>query len=135
MAKPISYTPPTPPYTAASDELDDLVRALHDSGLLRALAGAARAYPQLLGTLLHGVDAGTLRSAIALSGALKGLDPETSERVAEGVRHARTRAAESASGKAEGPIALLKRLRDPDTRRGLTATLAALAAIGSSLPR
>ena len=48
MARSLAYTPPTPPDTAARDELDDLVDALHESGLLRALAGGARAYPTLL---------------------------------------------------------------------------------------
>lgn len=48
MAASLGYTPPTPPDTAAQDEVDDLVRALHESGLLRALAGGARSYPRLL---------------------------------------------------------------------------------------
>ncbi len=135
MATPMGYTPPTPPDTSVSDEVDDLLQALHDSGLLRALAGVARAYPELLGVALKGVDADSLRSGIALTGALKGLDPDESERVAAGVRKARRDARSGATGKAEGPLALLGRLHDPNTRRGLSAALAALAAIGSSLPR
>ncbi len=135
MATPLGYTPPTPADTAASDEVDDLVQALHESGLLRALAGASRAYPQLLSTALDGVDADALRSAIALAGALRDLDPQESEQLAEGIRSARSEAVAAASAKPEGPIALLRRLRDPNTRRGLSAALAALAALGSSLPR
>ncbi len=135
MATSLGYTPPTPPDTSATDEVDDLVRALHESGLLRAMAGGARAYPELLGMALKGVDADTLRSAIALTGALRDLDPQESEQVAAGIRRARHDARVAASGKPEGPLALLRRLRDPDTRRGLSATLAALAAIGGALPR
>ena len=48
-----------------------------------------------------------------------------------GIRRART-GARAAAAEPEGPLALFRRLRDPDTRRGLAA---ALAAIGGSLPR
>jgi uncharacterized protein YjgD (DUF1641 family) len=135
MARSLSYTPPTPPDDQARDELDDLVRALHDAGLLRAMAGGARAYPQLLRSVLATVDVGTMRSVIALAGAVGELDAEQTERVARGVREARADAARAGRGRPEGPLALLRRLRDPDTRRGIAALLAALAAIGRSLPR
>ncbi len=135
MSRPLGYTPPTPPDTAASDEVDDLVQALHDSGLLRALAGGARAYPDLLTTLLRAVDADTVRSALALAGGLRDLDPDESQKVADGIRRARTDAAAAAAAKPEGAWALFKRVRDPDTRRGISAALAALSALGGSLPR
>lgn len=135
MATQLSYTPPTPPDTAAQDEVDDLVAALHESGLLRAFAGAVRAYPQLLTLLMKSVDADTLRSSIALAGSLKDLDPEESHKVAAGIRRARSEAAHAAQGKPEGPIKLFRRLRDPDTRRGFSAALAGLAAVGGSLPK
>ncbi|GAA2062994.1 DUF1641 domain-containing protein [Williamsia deligens] len=133
MARSLGYTPPTPPDTGARDELDDLVEALHDTGLLRALAGGARAYPTLLRTLLDAVDADTLRAGIALAGGLRDLDPTEAERLAGGIRRARSEATAAATGKPEGPVALLRRLRDPDTRRGLSAALAALSAIGGAL--
>ncbi|MGZ8177231.1 DUF1641 domain-containing protein [Williamsia sp. SKLECPSW1] len=133
MARSLGYTPPTPPDTAASDELDDLVEALHDSGLLRALAGGARAYPTLLKTLLDAIDADSLRAVLAVAGGLRDLDPDEAERLAGGIRRARSDAAAAATAKPEGPVALARRLRDPDTRRGLSAALAALAAIGGAL--
>lgn len=135
MATQLGYTPPRAPDTGPTDEVDDLVRALHESGLLRLMAGGARAYPQLLTTLMTSIDADTLRSTIALAGALRDLDPQQSEQVAAGIRRARTEAAAAASGEPEGPVALLRRLADPDTRRGLSAALAALRAVGASLPR
>jgi uncharacterized protein YjgD (DUF1641 family) len=135
MARSLSYTPPTPPDDQSRDELDDLVRALHDAGLLRAMAGGARAYPQLLRSVLATVDVGTVRSIIALAGAVGELDAEQTERVARGIREARADAAHAGRGKPEGPLDLLRRLKDPDTRRGIAALLAALAAIGRSLPR
>lgn len=135
MATSLGYTPPTPPDTTASYEVDDLVRALHESGLLRAMAGGARAYPQLLRHLLTTLDAETIRSTISLAGALRDLDPDESERVAVGIRRARSEAAAAAAAEPEGPVKLFRRLRDPDTRRGIAAALAALAALGSSLPR
>ncbi|WP_432479471.1 DUF1641 domain-containing protein [Nocardioides sp. GXQ0305] len=133
MATSLGYTPPSPPDTAAHDDLDDLVKALHESGLLRAAAGGARSYPQLLRGVLHAVDAGTVRSFVALSGSLRGLDPDRSEQVAAGVRRARAAAATAATGEPEGIRALFRRLRDPDTRRGISAVLAALAALGTAL--
>lgn len=135
MATSLGYTPPTPPDTAARDEVDDLVDALHESGLLRAMAGGARAYPQLLRHVLEALDARTLRSLIALTGALGELDPDQAERVAEGIRRAREASSRAAAGAPEGPLALLRRLRDPDTRRGIAAALAALAAVGQALRR
>jgi len=135
MATPLTYTPPTPPDTSSSDEVADLVAALHDSGLLRALAGGARSYPQLVKLAVDTVDAPTLRSLIALSHALSDLDPHVSERVADGVLDARRAARAAASRPPEGPLALLRRLRDPNTRRGLSAALAALAALGGALAR
>ena len=103
MARQLGYTPPTPPDSQARAELDDLVEALHDAGLLRALAGGARSYPDILRLLLRSVDAQTLRSLVALSAAATDLDPAGTERVARG------------------------------TRRGLAAAIAALAALGSAL--
>ncbi len=134
MARPLSYTPPTPPDTAARDELDDLAQALHESGLTRVVAGAARAYPDLLRLVMDSVEPGTLRSVAALGGAAKGLDPATAQRLADGVRQARSDAVAASAGRPPGPVALLRRLLDPDTRRGLAAVLAALRAVGAALP-
>lgn len=134
MARPLSYTPPTPPDTGARDELDDLTRALHESGLLRAVTGAVRAYPELLAMLMGTLDPATLRSAVALSGAARGLEPEAAERLAAGVRQARVDAVAAATGRPPGLLGLLRRLLHRDTRRGLVAALAALRAIGAALP-
>ena len=107
MARQLGYTPPAPPDSQARAELDDLVEALHEAGLLRALAGGARAYPDILRLLLESVDARTLRSLVALSGAATSLDPAGTERVARAVRRARSAAPQ--------------------------ASIAALAALGSAL--
>lgn len=135
MSRALSYTPPTPPDTAASDELADLVAALHESGLLRASAGTVRAYPELVSMLLDNLDARTLRSLVALSGALQDLDPDRSERAATGIRRARLAAVAASSGRPESALKLWRRLRDPDTRRGISAALAALSAVGKALGR
>lgn len=132
MAAPIGYTPPPAPDTGAQDDLDELVAALHDSGLLRALAGAVRAYPQLLTMLMEGIDARTIRSLISLASIVDGLDPDQTERLAKGLRQARVDATEAASGEPEGIRGLAKRMRDPDVRRGISAALAGLAAVGGA---
>lgn len=134
MAKSLSYTPPKPAHDPARAEVDDLVAALHESGLLRTVTGGVRAYPDVLRVLLQAVDADTVRSVLALSAAAGDLEPEASQRLARGVREARTAAAHAAGRRrAEGPFRLARRLLDPDTRRGLAAALAALAAVGAAL--
>ncbi len=133
MARQLGYTPPTPPDSQARAELDDLVEALHDAGLLRARAGGARSYPDILRLLLRSVDAQTLRSLVALSAAATDLDPAGTERVARGVRRARQAAPRAARGRPPGLLRLGWRMRRKDTRRGLAAAIAALAALGSAL--
>ena len=134
MAKPLTFAPPPPATDPAQDEVDDLVQALHEAGLLRVMAGAARADPDLLTSLLRAIDADTIRSAILLAGSLGDLDPEGSERIANGIKKAREDAAKAAGQKPPGFLRLAKRAHDKDVRRGLAAALAALAAVGSSLP-
>ncbi|QWC84657.1 DUF1641 domain-containing protein [Nocardioidaceae bacterium] len=136
MAKPLTYAPPTPQDTGPQDDVDDLVLALHESGLLRVMAGGARAYPQLLTSLLKAIDADAIRSGIALAGALGDPDPEAAEQLAQGIRKARKDAAAAAAdSRPPGFLRLAKRAHDKDVRRGLAAALAALAAVGSSLPK
>jgi uncharacterized protein YjgD (DUF1641 family) len=133
MATPLGYRPPDAVDDQARLELDDLVAALHDSGLLRTGAGAARSYPDLLRPLLRSIDARAVRSALELVQALGDLDPDASRRLSTGVRRARTAAAEAAAQPPEGPVRWWRRLRDPDTRRGISAALAGLAALGAAL--
>ena len=102
MARQLGYTPPAPPDSQARAELDDLVEALHEAGLLRALAGGARAYPDILRLLLESVEA-------------------------------RSAAPQAARGRPPGLLRLAWRLRRRNTRRGLAASIAALAALGSAL--
>ena len=133
MARPLGYTPPTPADSTAGHDVDDLVLALAESGLLRALAGAARSYPQLLHHVTGVTDPDVLRSLVLLARAFEDPDPDRTERLATGVRRARVAVADAASGPPEGPRRLLARLLDPDTRRGLSAVLSALAAVGGAL--
>ncbi|WP_340295671.1 hypothetical protein, partial [Aquipuribacter hungaricus] len=119
MARPLSYTPPVPPDTGAADELDDLVAALHESGLLRAAAGGVRAYPELLGLLMGSLDPAALRSVLALGGAAGGLDPQAAERLATGVRQARVSAVAAATGRPPGLLGLVRRLAHRDNPRGV----------------
>ncbi len=134
MAKSLGYTPPTPPDTAPDDALRDLVLALHESGLLRAAAGGVRRYPDLVHAALASDHSQEIRSLIVLLRALGDLDPGQAERIADGIRDARE-AAPRAAQDPRSTFGLLAQLRDPDTRRGLSAALAGLKAFGAAIGR
>lgn len=134
MARPISYTPPPVAHDPARDQVDDFVAALEESGLLRALTGAIRAYPDLAAMVVQRVDADTLRSLAALGALGQALDPEVTERYVGGVRAAVSAADEAATADdAPSVVGLLRGLGDPDVRRGAGALLAALGAFGRSM--
>lgn len=132
MAESLGYTPPTPPDTSVEDALNDLLVALHERGLLRAAAGVVRRYPDLINTALASDRSGEIRSVLLLLQALQDLDPEQVGRLADGVRDAREASVEAARDP-HSALGLLAQLRDPDTRRGLSAALAAVKAVGAAL--
>lgn len=134
MARPISYTPPPVAHDPGRAQVDDFVAALEETGLLRALTGTVRAYPDLAALVLEHVDADTLRSLAALGELGQSLDPEMTERYVDGVQAA-VAAGDRAATAASAPsvIALFRELGDPDVRRGAGALLAALGAFGRAM--
>lgn len=134
MATRIEYTPPPPAHDPAAEQLDDLVTALHDSGLLRAITGAVRASPELAELVVTRLDPERLRGLFALAGLTAVLSPDGAERFVAGARAA-AGAADEAVTTAEPPslVGLLRRLNDPDVRRGAAAVIAALGAFGAAV--
>lgn len=136
MARPVNYATPPVPDRAAERQVDDFVEALHESGLLRALTGAVRAYPELLELVVRRLDADTLRSLYTLAGALGKLDPAATERVV-GAGEDALAAADHTLEAREAPsvLDLLRSLGDADVRRGAGALLAGLGAFGRAMKR
>ena len=133
MAERITYTPPPPSPAGAAAEVDELVAALHESGLLRALTGAVRAHPRLLGLAAEHVDADRLRTVVALGGLTGVVGPDGAERLVEGARAATAAAEHALADDPPSLLALARSLNDPDVRRGAGALVAALGALGATL--
>lgn len=136
MARPISHTPAPAEDDAAGDAVRALVEALHESGVLRALAGAVRGYPDLAGQLVTSLDADVIRALASLGGLASMLGPAGAERTVAGIRSA-VAAADHALAADEVPstVALARSLADPDVRRGAAALVAALGAFGRAAGR
>ncbi len=135
MARPIQHTPTPPPVDPVGDQTADLMAALHEAGLLRALTGAVRAYPDLLATLLQGLDPEKLKALAALGGLTDVLGAEGAQQAVRGVRSAIAAADHATTAPAPSLVLLAKQLGDPDVRRGIGALVAALGAFGREIAR
>lgn len=130
MATRLAHTPAPSPYDPAEAEVDDLVAALHESGLLRALAGAVRSYPDLTTRLVQSLDPESVRAIAELGAALRVPDVASAQRVAAGVREGAQAASNAVSGEAPSLLELVRAVRSEDVRRGLGAAVAAIGAFG-----
>ena len=133
MATRIEYTPPVPDHDAAQEQAEDLVEALHETGLLRALTGAVRAYPELAEMLVTRLDAERLRGLFELGGLVGVLSPDGARSFVDGARSALAAADHAAHSDPPSLLGLARQLSDPDVRRGAAALVAALGALGASL--
>lgn len=143
MAAPLSYTPPPNPpgqdaFTAA-DDVARLVETLHASGTLRVLNGLFARFSDVMAVVLTGLDtdAGrtSLANAMTLGKLLGKLDADGLDRFVAALERALDAAGErlEETGDAPGTLATLKKLRDPDVRRGLDAALTLLGTLGAQL--
>jgi uncharacterized protein YjgD (DUF1641 family) len=137
MAKPIAYSPPPDVPDAAEeahDELDRLLVALHERGVLRLLNGLLAAGPSVSAVALDGLNSPggqrAVRNAAVLGEAATRIDPNDLETLARGVAHGIEMAGERLAQEPPSTISLAKALRDPDVRRGMNAMLGFLKALG-----
>jgi uncharacterized protein YjgD (DUF1641 family) len=143
MAKPITYRPPPPdaPDTTddARDELDRLLVALHERGVLRLLNGLLAAGPAVSTVALDGLNSPggqrAVRNAVVLGEAATRIDPAHLETLARGVARGIETAGERLAQEPPSTISLAKALRDPDVRRGMNAMLGFLKALGQQETR
>lgn len=142
MAKPLSFTPRPPaeptPAEAARAELDGVLVALHERGVLRLLAELLAAGPAVSAIALDGLSSPTgqrvVRNAVALGTAASRLDPHRMQQVLDGVARGVAAAGARLGEEPPGSIHLLRELRDPDVRRGMHALIGFLQAFGEAEP-
>jgi uncharacterized protein YjgD (DUF1641 family) len=143
MAKPIAFTPrtqePEPaPADAAHAELDTLLTALHERGILRLLNGLLAAGPEVSAKALDGLNtpAGerAIRNTVALGTAATRIDPNRMQQLLDGVARGVDAAGARLVEEPPGSVSLLKELRDPDVRRGMHAVIGFLKAFGAPEP-
>jgi uncharacterized protein YjgD (DUF1641 family) len=138
MAKPIVYNPPPPDAPDATedarDELDHLLVALHERGVLRLLNGLLAAGPSVSAIALDGLNSPSgqraVRNAVVLGEAATRIDPADLETLVQGVARGIETAGERLAQEPPSTISLAKALRDPDIRRGMNAMLGFLKALG-----
>lgn len=135
MARPLTYSPPPSPVDPVAAQGEDFLTALSETGLLRALTGAVRAYPDLSRRLVEGLDAEKLKAIVALGGIGDVLGSEGAQQVTAGIRSAVAAADRASSSPAPSVVTLVRQLADSDVRRGLAALIAAVGAFGRELDR
>lgn len=145
MAAPIDFTYPTGPpgqdaFTAA-DDLARLVETLHTSGTLRTLNGLLAQVSDVSAVVLKGLntDAGRngLANGMVLAKLLGHLNADGLDRFAAALERALEAAGERVAGDPDddppGTFTVLKKLREPEVRRGLDAALTFLGILGAQL--
>lgn len=138
MAKPIAFTPPPPEAPDATaearDELDRLLVALHEGGVLRLLTGLLAAGTEVSTIALNGLNSPAgqraVRNAVVLGEAATHLDPEQLETLVQGVVRGIAVAGERMAQEPPGTVSLAKALRDPEVRRGMNVMLGFLKVLG-----
>lgn len=143
MASPIAYDyPPGPPGQqafTAEDDLKRLLETLHTSGTLRVLNGLLGQFQGVMAVLLEGLNSDAGRNGLAnvliLAKLLGRLDADGMDRFAAALDRGLAAAGERLDDKddAPGTLTVLKKLRDPDVRRGLDAVLTLVGTLGAQL--
>ncbi|HYE57275.1 MAG TPA: DUF1641 domain-containing protein [Rhodothermales bacterium] len=142
MAQPLEYVPPQVPGEAAftaADDLARLVETLHTSGTLRVLNGFFGRLGAVSEVALDTINTPEGRNGLAnllvLAKALGRIDPQHLARFADAVDHGLDAAGRRLESPDDPPgtLATLRKLRDPDVRRGLDAVLTVLGTLGADL--
>lgn len=144
MAQPIPFDYPKGPpgqqtFTAA-DDVARLVETLHTSGALRLANGLVARFADVMAVALAGLNTDAGRTGLAnllTLGKLAGhVNADSVDRFATALERALAAAGErldAPDADAPGSIAVLRKLSDPDVRRGLDAALALLGTLGAEL--
>ncbi len=143
MAQPIAYAPPPAPpgqdAFTAEDDLRRLLDTLHESGTLRVLNGLLAEFQSVMAVVLAGLNSDEGRAGLAnlltLATLLGKLDADGLDRFVTALDRALDAAGEriDQTDDAPGSLSVLAKLRDPDVRRGLDATLTLVGTLGKQL--
>ena len=143
MAQPLAYEPPPAPpgqdAFTAEDDLARLLETLHQSGTLRALNGLLAEFQSVMAVVLAGLNTDDARTGLAnlltLTKLLGRIDADGLDRFVAALERGLDAAGERIDAKddAPGSLSVLKKLRDPDVRRGLDAALTLVGTLGKQL--
>lgn len=142
MAEPISYQPRPPVIgPTASDELQQLLQTLHDSGLLRMANGLAAGWQDVAGIVLRGLNLESSRDAMqniaVLLMVLAEIPPPRFYKLAATLKDALLAASAEPASEAEAPgvRGVYRALKDETTWRKLAPLVQALLALGEGMRR
>jgi len=114
----------------------DLLRGLHDRGVLDALNGALSSSNFILDTVVETANTPenirAIRNLLLLSKLLGDIDPDVLGRVASAVPEALQQVT-SAKMKAPGMLSLLQKFNSEDSRRGMAFAASLLESLGKKL--
>jgi len=138
MAKPLAYVPAPPPAPtpeeAARAELDTLLVALHERGILRLLNGLFTAGPEVATIAMGQLDSPAgdraIRNVVVLGTAATRINPDRLNTVVTALARGIDAAADGLTAPPPGTISVLKALNDPAVRRGFGALIALVRAFG-----
>ena len=143
MAQPIAYEPPPAPpgqqAFTAEDDLQRLLQALHESGTLRVVNGLLAQFQDVMAVVLKGLDTDEGRSGLAnlltLAKLLGKIDADGLDRFVAALDRALGAAGERLDERddARGTLSVLRKLHEPDVRRGLDAALTLVGTLGAQL--
>lgn len=143
MSAPLDYDyPPGPPGQdafTAEDDLARLLETLHTSGTLRTLNGLLAQVQDVMAVVLAGLNTDEGRAGLAnlltLVKLLGKLDADGVDRFVVALDRALGAAGERLDETADSPgtLTLLRKLRQPEVRRGLDAALTLVGALGTQL--
>ncbi len=134
MARPIDYTPEPPVVEAAQTDLDETLRALHDSGVLRLIRGLTDNRDGVAAVAVDQMNSESgrrlLGNGLLVGKTLANVDPEALSAVLDGASQGIEEAAKTREQPTLGVWGLFKFALSSDVRRGLVLVLTVLAAIG-----
>jgi uncharacterized protein YjgD (DUF1641 family) len=134
MARPIDYTPEPPVVDPVHDDLDETLRALHESGVLRLIRGLTDNKDGVAKVAVDRMNSEPGRRLIGngllVGKTLASVDPQALSTVLDGASQGIEEAAKTRGQAPLGVWGLFKFALSADVRRGLVLVLRVLAAIG-----